>query len=120
MTLPVIASVFLILAAVAGVLIYLRRRRAGPPREAAWPEILAAARQGGYELILTTELAAAFLQNQAAFLLVDTREPEEFRDGHIRGAVNFPLKPTRRARLRAGKALAALLGPDRRRAVVFY
>ena len=119
MTALIIAFLALIPAIAVAVIIW-RRRRAGPPREVAWPEILAAARQGGYELILTDELAAVYLRNPAAFLLVDTREPQEYQTGHIRGAVNFPLKPTRWARLRAGKTLAALLGPDPRRAVVFY
>ncbi|RJR33940.1 MAG: rhodanese-like domain-containing protein [Deltaproteobacteria bacterium] len=119
MTFLIIASVILMLAIAAAFLIYLRRRR-GAPREVAWPEIAAAARRGGYELILTTELAAAYLRDPAALLLVDTREPQEYQTGHIRGAVNFPLKPTRWARLRAQKTLAALLGPDRRRDVVFY
>ncbi len=119
MTFLVITSVILIIAVAVGVLVWLRRRRAAP-REFDWPEIAAAARQGGYELILTTELAAGYLRDPAAFLLVDTREPQEFQAGHIRGAVNFPLKPTRWARLRAGKALAALLGPDPRLSVVFY
>jgi hypothetical protein len=118
-TLVIIAALVLILA-LAVVVLVLLRRRAAAPREVDWPDIVAAAREGGYELMLTGEIAAAYLQNRDKFLLVDTREAEEYRAGHIQGAVNFPLKPTRWARLQAGKVLAALLGPDKHRAVVFY
>jgi 3-mercaptopyruvate sulfurtransferase SseA len=109
-----------LILAVAVALLVWRRRRAAVPREVDWPDIAAAAQQGGYELILTAELAAACLQNPENFLLVDTRETGEYRGGHIQGAVHFPLKPTCWGRRRARKPLAALLGADLHRAVVFY
>ncbi|MBI4644186.1 MAG: rhodanese-like domain-containing protein [Deltaproteobacteria bacterium] len=119
MTTLVFALLAFILAVAVALLVWLRRR-AVAPRKMDWQDIVTAARQGGYELILTTELAAAYLKNPRNFLLVDTREPGEYQAGHLQGAVNFPLKPTRWARRRARKPLAALLGPDLRRAVVFY
>jgi len=119
MTILVIALLALI-RAVGGVVLVWLRRRAVVPREVEWPDILAAAQQGGYQLILTAELAAAYLKNPKNFLLVDTRESGEYRAGHLQGAVNFPLKPSRWGRRRARKPLAALLGPDKHRAVVFY
>ena len=119
MTTLVIAALAFILAAAVIVPAWLRRR-AAPLRGVDGQDLLASARQGGYELMLTSELAAACRQNPESFLLVDTREVEEYRTGHIRGAVNFPLKPTRWARWLAGKALAELLGPDKHRGVVFY
>lgn len=119
MPLLIIALFTLVLAVGVFVLVWWRRRSARP-RKADWQDLVAAARQGGYDLILTQELAAACLQNPESFLLVDTRDPGEYRAGHIRGALNFPLKPTRWARRRALKPLAALLGPDKHRGVVFY
>ena len=119
MTTMVIAASAFILAAAVIVLVWLRRHAAAP-REMDWQDLLASARQGGYELMLASEPAAACRQNPENFLLVDTREAEEYRAGHIQGAVNFPLKPTRGARWLAGKALAELLGPDKHRGVVFY
>jgi rhodanese-related sulfurtransferase len=53
-------------------------------------------------------------------LIVDTRQDWEYRSGHIKGAVDFPLEPGWWARWRAQKRLAALLGPDKDRLVVFY
>ncbi len=47
-----------LLATVAAIVLVWRRRGSAPPREAEWQEVLAAAHQGGYELILSTELAA--------------------------------------------------------------
>ena len=40
--------------------------------------------------------------------------------GYIQGALHFPIEPTRWGRWQAAKPLAALLGPDKNRAVVFY
>ena len=56
----------------------------------------------------------------AKVLLVDTRQDWEYRSGHIQGAVNFPLEPTAWSRWRSQGRLAALLGPDQDRLVVFY
>ena len=83
-------------------------------------EVQAEAARGGYRLINTEELAKLYQQPPANFLLVDTRQDWEYRSGHIKGAVNFPIEPTWWGRLRAQGRLAALLGPDKDRLVVFY
>ncbi len=112
------------LAAVAALSLtavgFLLFRRPPAPREATWQDVEAEAQRGGYRLISTEELAARIRREPGSLRLVDTREPWEYKAGHLRGAVSFPLAPTRLARWRSGRALAALLGPDRRRAVVFY
>jgi len=51
---------------------------------------------------------------------VDTRQEWEYRTGHIRGAVNFPMEPTWLSRWRKKNALAQLLGADKNRTIVFY
>jgi hypothetical protein len=51
---------------------------------------------------------------------VDTRQEWEYRTGHMRGAVNFPLEPTWWGRFKARGALADLLGPDKSKFIVFY
>jgi rhodanese-related sulfurtransferase len=51
---------------------------------------------------------------------VDTRQEWEYRTGHIKGAVNFSMEPTRWSRWRSAAALKAFLGPDRERTIVFY
>ena len=53
-------------------------------------------------------------------LLVDTRQEWEYRSGHIRGALNFPLEPTWISRWRNKGALEKFLGPDKNRFIVFY
>ena len=116
-------QVILLWGAAGAVLVWLGLRlfhRYRPPQPASWDKVLAAAQQGGYRLITTTELARRYRENPADLWLVDTREPGEFALGHIPGAVNFPLLPTWRARRRARKPLAKLLGPDKHRGVVFY
>ena len=88
-------------------------------REPTWEEVQAQAQSGGYRLINTAELAALCQQNPQV-LLVDTRQNWEFRTGHIKGAHNFPVEPTRWARWRSQGPLARFLGPDRERPLVFY
>jgi rhodanese-related sulfurtransferase len=53
-------------------------------------------------------------------LLVDTRQEWEYRSGHIKGALNFPIEPTWLSRWRNKGALAKFLGPDKNRFIVFY
>ena len=91
-----------------------------PPQEATMAEVRAEAARGGYRLINTAELAKLYQQPPANLLLVDTRQDWEYRSGHIQGAVDFPMEPTWWSRWRSRSSLAALLGPDKNRLVVFY
>jgi hypothetical protein len=88
--------------------------------ETTLAEVRVEALSGGYRLINTAELGKMYQQPPPNFLLVDTRQDWEYRSGHIKGAVNFPLEPTWWSRWRSQTRLAALLGPDRERLVVFY
>lgn len=47
-----------------------------------------------YRLISTEKLWEFFSRNTAKLIIVDTRQEWEFRTGHIKGAVNFPMEPT--------------------------
>lgn len=118
-----IAIYLTLLALIAAVFlgaVWWRRRPAPAPREVEWPEVMAAAAAGGYRLITTAEMTDRYRQDPQNLLLVDTRAPAEYLAGHIRGAVNLPLTPTRWGRRRCQQLLAALLGPDKERLVVFY
>jgi hypothetical protein len=94
--------------------------RAAAPREATWDDVLAEARTGGYKIITTEELAARYEKNPGDLFLVDTRQEWEYRTGHLKRAVNFPMEPNWWSRWRQGGALAAFLGPDKNRFIVFY
>lgn len=94
--------------------------RAVTPRQAAWDDVVAEAKQGGYRLISTDELFELYGKAPESILLVDTRQEWEYRTGHIRGALNFPIEPTWWSRWKKSSALEALLGPDKGRRVVFY
>jgi hypothetical protein len=89
-------------------------------QEATLEEVQAEAARGGYRLIATEELAKIYEQPPPGLLLVDTRQDWEYRTGHLKGAVNFPMEPTWWSRWRSQGRLAALLGPDKNRLVVFY
>jgi 3-mercaptopyruvate sulfurtransferase SseA len=90
------------------------------PKKATWQDVLAEASQGGYRLIDTNELSNTYQAKTDSMLLVDTRQEWEYRTGHIRGAVNFPIEPTWLSRWRNKGALQKLLGPDKSRLIVFY
>ena len=118
----IIKKALLLILAVAltlGVVWYLNRPQP-PAREASWEDVQAEARRGGYQLITTAELAARYRQDPGGLLLVDTRQGWEYRSGHIKGAVNFPLEPTWWGRWRARGPLRKLLGPDKSKFIVFY
>jgi 3-mercaptopyruvate sulfurtransferase SseA len=94
--------------------------RTAVPKEATWDDVRTEARIGGYRLMTTEELAERYQRDPRDVLIVDTRQEWEYRAGHVRGAVNFPMEPTWWSRLRKKGDLESLLGPDRERAVVFY
>jgi predicted sulfurtransferase len=89
-------------------------------KAATWDDVKAEARSGGYRLITTEELAQRYRQAAGKLLLVDTRQDWEYRSGHMKGAVNFPIEPSSWGRWRSQGALAKFLGPDKDRSIVFY
>ena len=114
-------SVFLALTAVMLTLAALWfTNRAVTPKPATWDDVVAEARTGGYRLITTDDLARRYSQDSGSPLLVDTRQDWEYRTGHIKGALNFPMEPTRWSRWRKAKALEGFLGTDKSRDIVFY
>ncbi len=90
------------------------------PKESTWDDVVAEADQGGYRLITTEDLGKRYSTKQDRLLLVDTRQEWEYRTGHIKGAVNFPMEPTWLARWQKKDALGRLLGDDKERTIVFY
>lgn len=90
------------------------------PKEATWEDVVAEAEMGGYKLISTDELWGRYRKNPVSFLVVDTRQEWEYRTGHIKGAVNFPIEPTWLSRWQKKEDLENLLGTNKNRAVVFY
>lgn len=109
------------LAAVVITTGYLwQTNRVVTPKEATWNDVLTEARQGGYRIIDTGELWNRYKKEPEKMLLVDARQEWEYRTGHIKGALNFPMEPTWMSRWRSKGALEKLLGPDKERLLVFY
>jgi hypothetical protein len=106
------------IAITAGVLWYTNRPL--PQKEVTWEDVVAEARRGGYQLIKTEELWERYKNHPKNLLLVDTRQEWEYRTGHIRGALVFPIEPTWLSRWRKKGELKTFLGPDKDRFIVFY
>ena len=94
--------------------------RAVTPQKVTWDDILAEGQNGNYQIITTDELVKRYQKDADNIFLVDTRQEWEFRTGHLKGAVNFPMEPTAWSRWRKAAALEKFLGPDKARTVVFY
>jgi 3-mercaptopyruvate sulfurtransferase SseA len=112
-------GVILAIASVGLAIGYLSLTHSNPtPKEITWEDVLTDARKWGYQVITTEQLSK--LHKEKDILLVDTRQDWEYRRGHIKGAVNFPIEPTWWSRWRKSGALEAALGPDKERSIVFY
>jgi hypothetical protein len=94
--------------------------RAVTPKQATWDDVLAEATAGGYKIITTNALSERYQKDADSLLLVDTRQEWEFRTGHFKGAVNFPIEPTGWSRWRKASALETFLGTDKDRTLIFY
>lgn len=91
------------------------------PKVITWEGVLIDAQKAGYKVITTEELWGLSIEKGLKNpLLVDTRQDWEYRAGHIKGALNFPIEPTWWARWRKAGELKTLLGPDKDRPIVFY
>ncbi len=90
------------------------------PRTANWDDVLDEAQVGAYQLINTDQLWDRYREKSDDLLLVDTRQAWEYRTGHLKGALNFPMEPTWLSRWRNKATLATFLGPDKSRFIVFY
>jgi 3-mercaptopyruvate sulfurtransferase SseA len=90
------------------------------PTEATWADVEAEAKMGDYKLISIDELWERYRKNADSMLVVDTRQAWEYRSGHIKGAVNFPMEPTWFSRWKKKGALETFLGPDKDRSIIFY
>ncbi|MBW2207984.1 MAG: hypothetical protein JRG79_13830 [Deltaproteobacteria bacterium] len=66
------------------------------------------------------DLWERYRKDRKDLLLVDTRQGWEYRTGHMKGAVNFPIEPTWLSRWRKKGTLERFLGPDKNRFIVFY
>jgi len=109
-----------VLALTTTILMLAYAARKPEPSQATLENVRGEARSGGYRLITTEELWSWFQADSKDILIVDTRQEWEYRTGHIRGAVNFPMEPTWWSRWRKKSALAQLLGVDKNRTIVFY
>jgi hypothetical protein len=90
------------------------------PKKAAWDDVRAEATHGGYQLMSTDDLFRQYTAKPESMLIVDTRQKWEYRTGHIKGALSFPIEPTWLSRWRNKGALEKFLGPDKNRFIVFY
>ena len=112
------------LIAVAAVLLTIGAlwfsNRAVAPGNATWDDVLAEVKNGGYKLITTAELAERYRKNPEDLLLVDTRQEWEYRTGHLKGALNFPMEPTWWARWSKSSELESFLGQNKDRTIIFY
>lgn len=113
-------SILALSAVILTVLALWFTSRAVTPKDATWEDVVAEARLGEYKLITTEELAQAYQKDRSRVFLVDTRQDWEFKTGHMKGAVNFPIEPTWWSRWRKASDLETLLGPDKNRFIVFY
>jgi len=66
----------------------------------------------GYRIIGHAELKAKIEADQRNFLLVDARNPEEYREAHIPGAINIPQKKI--------ESYLGILPSDRNSEIIFY
>jgi hypothetical protein len=102
------------------VLVLWYTNQPAAPRTASWDDVRAEAQSGAYQLVNTDQLWSLYQKNPNNLFLVDTRQAWEYRTGHLKGALNFPMEPTWLSRWRNKAALAKFLGSDKSRILVFY
>ena len=92
------------------------------PQAQALAQVQEEARKGNYRLIAPETIKAEFLKNPASLFLVDTRQEWEYQREYIQDAVNLPVTPSWWTQYSpwSRAEMKKLLGPDKKRGVVFY
>jgi predicted sulfurtransferase len=92
------------------------------PQAQALAQVQAEAKRGNYQLISPATVRDRFVKEPGSLFLVDTRQGWEYQREHIKGAVNLPVTPSwwTQYSLWARSEMKKLLGPDKKRHVVFY
>ena len=92
------------------------------PQAQALAQVQEEARKGNYRLITPETIKAQFIKNPASLFVVDTRQEWEYQQEYIQDAVNLPVTPTWWTQYSpwARSEMKKLLGPDKKRQVVFY
>lgn len=80
------------------------------------------AKKGGYQLITPEELKKEYLEDAAAFLLVDVRQEWSYQMQHIKGALHIDFAPIwwNQYSPMMRSEMKDLLGPDKNKRIVFY
>ena len=86
-----------------------------------WNQLYNEAQKESYTLLALDDLKKLY-ESGEQFLIVDVRTDYEFDEGHLPGAVSFEFDLGDRLELKPEKkkAFQALLGPDKKRKVIFY
>lgn len=90
------------------------------PKKATWEDVRSEAQSGNYELITTKKIWATISQSPDNIMIVDTRQEWEYRTGHIKGSLNFPMEPTWLSRWQKKASLKHFLGPEKDKTIIFY
>jgi hypothetical protein len=92
------------------------------PQAQALAQVQEEAKRGNYRLIAPETVKGQFLKNRTSLFLVDTRQEWEYQREHIQGAVNLPVTPSWWTQYSpwTRAEMKKLLGPDKKRQVVFY
>jgi hypothetical protein len=92
------------------------------PQAQALAQVQAEANRGNYRLITPETIKAQFLKNPTSLFVVDTRQGWEYQREHIQGAVSLPVTPSWWTHYSpwARAEMKKLVGPDKKRHVVFY
>ncbi|MDQ7786545.1 MAG: rhodanese-like domain-containing protein [Thermodesulfovibrionales bacterium] len=88
----------------------------------AWDKVVAEAKKGGYHLVTPEELGKEYLQDSAAFLLVDTRQEWSYQMQHIKGSSHIDFAPTwwNQYSPMTRSDMKKVLGTDKNKKVIFY
>ena len=80
------------------------------------------AKRGNYQLISPETVRERFVKEPGSLFLVDTRQGWEYQQEHIQGSANLPVTPSWWSQYSpsARAEMKKLLGPDKKRQVVFY